>query len=48
MNNVNWKVTWYDYAKDKLHTEEINQEQLDWLRRQTHIEVDKVERVLIK
>ena len=36
------KVEWFDYAKQETITEEITQEQLKWLKEQSHIEIDKI------
>jgi hypothetical protein len=37
------KVTWFDYSKDMKFTEEITIDQLEWLQKQNHIEVDNIE-----
>lgn len=37
------KVSWFDYSQDKLFTEEITIEQLKWLQKQKHIEIDQVD-----
>jgi hypothetical protein len=36
------KVDWFDYAKQETITQEITQDQLEWLQKQPHIEVEKI------
>lgn len=37
------KVKWFDYSQDKMFLETITEDQLTWLQKQNHIEVDEVE-----
>lgn len=44
MGIIKWiKVTWFDYVKQESFTEKITEAQLEWLKEQKHIEVEKVE-----
>jgi hypothetical protein len=37
------KVTWFDYSIDKGFTKEITSNQLEWLKKANHIEIDEIE-----